>query len=274
MKLQSTILATNPTSYWPLGDAAGSNRIRDECGRHDGEPFGVDLAEVPFGAERMPHFNGRLGTVITIPNDERYSHAYANALTVACWIAPSTLDFRYTDGSEDQYVYLISKARNYNSDVEWGFKLYNATNPQRRSRLSFYLYNLGQPTGNGAGAYMEYGQSCNDQTPVRSRQWLFLVGQGEGWIDGSEQCRGAILYKQAVMAQRSPGDKYNNPPNWTIRPRPGPGVITLGGSIGKTAFCGAIGHVALWNRLVTADEVTAIFTAGQAELTAAEMGKG
>jgi hypothetical protein len=266
MKLKSTILDTEPTSYWPLDDAVGSYRIHDECGRHDGEPFGIDLAEVPFGAARMPHFNGQLGSGITIPNDERYSHAYANALTVACWIAPFALDFRYTDGSRDQYVYLIEKARDSTRDVEWGFRLYNATNPERHSRLSFYLFNLGSPTGKGAGAYMQYGRSRNDDTPVRLGQWLFLVGQGEGWIDGTEQCRGAILYKQAVMAKRSPGDQYNNPPWWNIRPRSGQGVITLGGSIGKTAFCGAMAHVAVWNKLLTADEVVTIFTAGQAEL--------
>lgn len=70
MTLRSTILQTEPTSYWPLDD------------------------EVPFGAARMPHFDGRLGQGITIPNDERYSHAYANALSVACWIAPSVLNER------------------------------------------------------------------------------------------------------------------------------------------------------------------------------------
>ena len=266
MTLNSTILDTSPTSYWPLDDALGSALLHDECGLHDGEPAGVDLAEVPFGAARMPHFDSRLGNGITIPDDERYSQPYANALTVACWVAPSALDFRYTDGSTDQYVHFIEKAVDYTHDAEWAFRLYDATNPARHSRLSFYLFNLGHPTGKGAGAYMEYGPSSNDQVPVRARRWLFLVGQGEGWVDGEEQSRGATLYKQGVMAERSPGDKYNNPPEWNVHPQHGPGVITLGGSIGKTAFCGAIGHVAVWNRLLAADEVAGMFAAGQAEL--------
>ncbi len=273
MTLKSTILDTDPTSYWPLDDAVGSSRIHDACGRHEGEPFGADLAEVPFGPARMPHFDGRLGKVITIPNDERYSHDYANALTVACWMAPSALDFRYTDGATDQYVHFIEKAQDSRQDVEWAFRLYNATNRQRHSRLSFYLFNLGRSQRHGAGAYMEFGPSRNDRTPVRSRRWIFLVGQGEGWIDGTEQSRGAILYKQGEMAKRSPGDKYNNPPKWNVQPRHGPGVITLGGSIGKTAFCGAIAHVALWNRLLTAAEVASVFAAGQAELASGATGR-
>jgi hypothetical protein len=80
MSLKPTILRAEPTSYWPLDDALGSSRIHDECGLHSGEPFGVDLGDVPFGSARMPRFGGRLGQFITIPNDERYSHAYANAL--------------------------------------------------------------------------------------------------------------------------------------------------------------------------------------------------
>ena len=36
MPLKSTVLGTNPTSYWPLDDARGSGVIRDECGLHDG----------------------------------------------------------------------------------------------------------------------------------------------------------------------------------------------------------------------------------------------
>src|SRR4030095_1779549 len=162
---------------------------------------------------------------ITIPDDERYSHEYANALTVACWVAPSALDFRYTDGSGPQFVHFIEKARTYVDDVEWAFRLYNVTNPTRMSRLSFYLFNLGHNPGKGAGAYMEYGRSVNDPTPVRARRWLFLVGQGEPWVDGTERDHGAILYKQGAMAVRSPGDKYNNQPLWNVRPQHGPGGI-------------------------------------------------
>jgi hypothetical protein len=171
MTLKSAILETKPTSYWPLDDAVGSNLLHDECGLHDGLPCGVDLAEVSFGTTRMPHFDGQLGSKICISNDERYSQEYANAITVACWVSPSALNFYHTDGSEDQYVHIIEKARDYTTDVEWAFRLYNATNLKRPSRLSFYLFNLGRPAGKGAGAYMQYGKSQNDNVPVKARQW-------------------------------------------------------------------------------------------------------
>ena len=267
MTLKSAILHTAPTSYWPLDDPSGSTWVRDACGLHDGLPSasGVDLAAVPFGAARVPHFDGNLGSGVVIPNDGRYSHDHADALTVACWAAPNVLDFPHTSGLTDQYVHLVEKSADYTHDVEWAFRLYNATNPCRHSRLSFYLFNLGHPTLKGAGAYMEFGRSRNDDWAVRPGRWVFLVGQGEGWIDGTDTTRGAMFFKQGAKADRSPGDKYNAD-QWNVRPRHGPGAITLGGSPGKTAFRGALGHVALWNRLLTCCEVAEVFSAGMAEL--------
>lgn len=268
MSLKSAICGTKPTSYWPLDDPAGSDSLHDECGLHDGIPCGVSLAEVPFGTSLMPHFDGQHGSKIFIPNDKRYSHDCAKALTVACWVSPSALNFYHTDGSKDQYVHIIEKAHDYSTDVEWAFRLYNATNRERHSRLSFYLFNLGHPAGKGAGAYMEHGEgkSENDEVPVEARRWLFLVGQGEEWVSNDDKSTGAIFYKQGVMAERTSGDKYNNPKEWNVHPQHGPGVITLGGSINKTAFCGGIAHVALWNRLLEKADIEAIFRAGQDEI--------
>jgi len=50
--------------------------------------------------------------------------------------------------------------------------------------------------------------------PVEVGKWLSLVGQGETWINSCENATNAIFHKQAVMAERSNGDKYNNLPDW------------------------------------------------------------
>ena len=39
----------------------------------------------------------------------------------------------------------MEKACNCITKVEWAFRLYNATNPDRNSRLSFYFFNLTNP---------------------------------------------------------------------------------------------------------------------------------
>jgi hypothetical protein len=267
MSTSDAILSCTPVSYWPLDDPSSATTVRDEMGLHSGTVAspGVQPAVVPFGPILTPFFDGAIGSLITIPDDDRYSHTQGNALTVSCWICPLALNFPNTDGSSDKYVHLIEKAVRFNQDAEWAMRLYNADSG-RPSRLSYYLFNAGSPVGKGAGAYMQYGLSANDQTPVTVGRWLFLVGQGEGWVDDTNESTGAIFYKQEIQAIRSPGDKYNNPPQWKVRPYNGTGPIAIGGSIDKTAFRGAVAHVALWNRLLTAAEIERIWSEGLAEL--------
>ena len=267
MSTASVILSTDPVSYWPLDDGPLATSVRDEKGLHAGTVAGagVHLSVVPFGSILTPFFDGNKGSLITIPDDDRYSQTRANAITLACWVCPLALNFRYTDGRSDQFVHIIEKAITYNSDAEWAIRLYNVESG-RPSRMSFYLFKPCSPVGKGAGAYMECGRSINDHTPVRPGKWLFLVSQGEEWIDETNQSTGAILYKQGIQAVRSPGDKYNNPPDWRVRPHNSAGKIAIGGSINKTAFRGSVAHVALWNRLLSQNEIVSIWSAGLAEL--------
>ena len=105
MSLKSAVLSTNPTSYWPLDDASGN--MHDECGLREGVPSGVNLSAVPFGAVRMPYFDGQLGHAITIQDHERYSHQWANALTVACWIGPVRTRFPAHPGHSYGHNFLM-----------------------------------------------------------------------------------------------------------------------------------------------------------------------
>ena len=75
-------------------------------------------------------------------------------------------------------MHYIEKAVGASTDAEWALRLYNQTNPTRHSRLSFYTFNLGSPTGEGNGSYMEYGVSSNDETPIELGQWVFVSRRG------------------------------------------------------------------------------------------------
>src|SRR5690348_14827327 len=112
MGLKNAILDLEPTSYWPLDDAPTASAVRDEKSRHDGAlpASGVTLGSVPFGTSFAPLFDGEVGSLILVPDDDRYSHTFANALTVACWICPQSLNFAHTDGSVDHYVHFLNKA--------------------------------------------------------------------------------------------------------------------------------------------------------------------
>lgn len=263
MSIKDEILNTSPTSYWPLDDLEGSS-CHDEMGLHDAfvPKQGVTLAVIPFGASQAPYFDGVPRSFLTIADDPRYSQSYANALTVAAWICPLALDNANTAGTGDQYVHFVEKAVGRSSDVEWLLRLYNQTNPTRHSRLSFYTFNLGSPAGEGNGSYMEYGVSPNDETPIELGKWVFVAGEAEPWISPTDRTTGCILWKQAVQAERVAADKYGA---YHVQPRHGSGPITVGG-MQTTGFKGAIAHLAIWNRLLSAAEIASIWTAGTTDL--------
>jgi hypothetical protein len=268
MSVKDAILNTQPTSYWPLDDLNGLS-CHDEMGLHDASApaQGVTLAVIPFGAAQAPYFDGSLGSALTIDDDPHYSQACANALTVAAWVCPLALDSAHTAGSRDQFVHYIEKAVGASTDAEWALRLYNQTNPTRHSRLSFYTFNLGSPTGEGNGSYMEYGVSSNDETPIELGQWVFVVGEAEPWISPTDQTTGCILWKQGVQAQRVAADKYFE---YQVHPQHGSGPITVG-CMQTTGFKGALAHVAIWNRLLSAAEITSIWTEGANDLSITPM---
>ena len=263
MSVKTAILATLPTSYWPLDDPSGTS-CHDEMGLHDASApaAGVDLAVIPFGKILAPYFDGEIGSALEIKSDPKYSQPFANALSVGAWICPLALDNAQTEGKSDQYVYFLEKAVSSSTDVEWAMRLYNRTNPNRHSRLSFYTFNLGPSPGEGNGSYMEYGVSANDATPIELGKWVFLVGEAEPYISSNDLSTGCVLWKQNIEAKRVPQDKYGQ---YGVHPEGGSGVLRVGGTQ-ETALKGSIAHVAIWNRLLSQAEIASIWTAGATEL--------
>jgi hypothetical protein len=269
MSVNDAILATQPTSYWPLDDLSGSSSCHDEMGLHDASlpPAGVTLSVLPFGTSQAPFFDGALKSVLTIPDDQQYSQPFAKALTVAAWLCPLALNNANVVGGQDKYVHYVEKAVAESVDVEWALRFYNQLNQTRHSRLSFYTFNLGSPTGEGNGSYMEYGVSKNDETPIALGQWVFVVGEAERWISPSDLSTGCALWKQGVAAKRELADKYGD---FGVQPQHGSGSITVGGSQ-ETGFLGAIAHLAIWNRLLSNDDIASIWSAGASDLVACAM---
>src|ERR1700691_1491939 len=179
-------------------------------GLHDASlPLGgVTLSVLPFGASQAPFFDGALGSVLAIPDDLHYSQPFSNALTVAAWLCPLALNNANVVGGQDKYVHYVEKAVAESVDVEWALRFYNQQNKTRHSRLSFYTFNLGSPTGEGNGSYMEYGVPKNDETTIQLGQSGFVVGESERGVSSSDLSMGCALWKQGVAAKLELADKY------------------------------------------------------------------
>jgi hypothetical protein len=178
------------------------------------------------GRRRRRFLDGALGSVLTIADDKRYSQPFLNALTVAAWLCPLSLDNVNVVGGQDKFVHYVEKAVAQSTDAEWALRFYNRQNKTRHSRLSFYTFNLGSPTGEGNCSYIEYGVSKNDETPIQLGQWVFVVGEAEPWISASDLSTGCAIWKQGVAAKRETPDKYGD---FGVHPQHGPARSRSGG---------------------------------------------
>ena len=75
-----------------------------------------------FRAHEPPYFDGALRSVATIADDRRYSQPFLNALTVAAWLCPLSLDNANVVGGQDKFVHCVEKAVAQSTDAEWALK--------------------------------------------------------------------------------------------------------------------------------------------------------
>ena len=110
---------------------------------------------------------------------------------------------------------------------------------------------------------MEYGVSKNDETPIEFGQWVFVVGEAEPWISPTALSTGCALWKQGPR-----GEARNlpiSPGNSGVHPQHGAGSIRSGDRK-KPACKGPFAHLAIWNRLLSGDEIASIWSAGASDL--------
>jgi len=143
------------------------------------------------------------------------------------------------------------------------FRMYNhldpLDSPSRPNRISFYLFN---PQGGlGVGSYV--------QVPIHKGRWVHIVGVA----DSSRTC----LYKDGQYIRcdtyRGPSQgpceiHYQAPPNQDLQlvidPQPGPAPLRLETKDLASFFEGGLSRVRLWNRVLNATEIAALYSADQA----------
>ena len=212
----------------------------------------------PSGQWQAPFFDGALKSVLTIPDDPRLFATLRQRADRVSLAVPSRAQQCERGRRARRVRPLHRKGGGGVGRRRVGAQgCSDQLNKTRHSRLSFYTFNLGSPRGQGNGSYMEYGVSKNDGTPIELGQWVFVVGEAEPWISPSDLSTGCALWKQGVAAKRELADKYGD---FGVHPQQGSGSITVGGSQ-ETGFQGAIAHLAIWNRLLSGDDIASIWSA-------------
>jgi hypothetical protein len=125
-------------------------------------------------------------------------------------------------------------------------RFYSRKSRERPNRISAYLFN---PQGGlGAGAYF--------QDKLTAGEWLHVVACYEPGDADTGSRPGVHIYKNGVhrMGPPSRGTLYNNP-RWQIKPAHGPAPVRLGTYSLKSFLIGGLDEVAVYPRVLTANEI-------------------
>lgn len=183
-------------------------------------------------------------TYIEIPDSSDFSVATTGQLAVSAWIQPETIQqgtliFPTTEGGGESYVHWMGKGEVHQQ--EWTFRIYSADNTVgRANRISFYVFDL----AGGLGVGNHYQDPAN---PVEPGVWIHVVGAAD-----TEK---TYIY---INGQPIESNVYSG----SITPQHGTAPLRIGTRDFNSYFDGQIREVRLWNRVLSAAEVNALYDSG------------
>jgi hypothetical protein len=245
----STVLAKRPVGYWRLGEATGPTAADLSGKGHDGTyratPNFGQLGAIAGDPNTALKCDGHL--YVEVPSSADFSQPTSGqGLTVETWLRPDLLDFPgQTDPSGDHYAYWLGKGDP--GQYEWGFRFYPLSS-SRPNRVSAYIWTPGKVEG--AGAY--FGDV------LTAGEWIHVVACYDPG-DQNTPGAGVRIYKNGQLRPPSPGALYSS---YQIVPTPGPAPLRLGTRDLRSFLFGALDEVAIYPRVLTAQEVLDNYNAG------------
>ena len=251
-----TVLCDQPVAYWAMKGTAATepDLVANNVGTYKGAA--PTAATLPNG-DAAAHFNGSTG-YLTIPSNAAFSLPTTHDLTWEGWINADTLQF---PNSSDGYVDWMGKCADYSPTCEWEARMYSTSNSESRpNRMSAYIFNSSAGLGSAA-----------DWQPVdgliKASTWYHVVGEYTTLSQPSD-CTGTASYPGSINVwvngvewdhaqhgQTGCMSQYNVVPTANNSP------LNIGTMAGDTWFPGAVGKVAIYDKLLTPAQITAHYKA-------------
>jgi hypothetical protein len=249
------ILAGKPVAYWAMTNPTGAES--DLTGNHHSGsyPKGGRLVALPNG-DKAVDFDGA-SQYMTVPSDPSFSIPTSHQLTWEAWIRPDVLRWSaHSDPSSHGYVAWMGKCQDRSGSCEWEGRFYSSSDT-RCNRLSAYVFN---PSGGlGSGAYWQ--AACNF---FNAGQWIHVVGEYQTitnpskcstptgtistWVNGVEW-NPSYHYPGGCMSQ------------YGVTPIAGNSPLNVGTMAMDAYFPGAVGKVAIYDTLLTQQDITSHYEA-------------
>jgi hypothetical protein len=251
----AAVLANKPVAYWAMANPAGTEPDLTGNNHTGSYPKGGTVVTLPNG-DKAVDFDGA-SQYMTVASDSSLSIPTSGQLTWEAWIRPDVLQWpQRSDPHSLGYVEWMGKCQNHSGSCEWEARFYSATDT-RCNRLSAYAFN--RSAGLGSGAYWQ--AACGF---FHAGQWIHVVGEYETstippkcstppgtiniWVDGVEW-NASFHYPSGCMSQ------------YGVTPVAGDSPLNVATMAMDTYFPGAIGKVAIYQRLLTQQEITSHYVA-------------
>jgi hypothetical protein len=257
------VLSRNPVAYWRLGEITGPTAADETGNGHDGVYVGNPTLGQPGAIQGDPNsavqFHG--ADYVEIPDSIDFSQPTSQqGFSVEVWLRPDFLTFpgqlsADPSSPENPYVHWLGKGEP--GQDEWALRFYssepNTALNGRPNRISAYIWN---PTGGeGAGAYV--------QETVLTGVWIHVVACYQPGDCNTFPPSGVQIYKNGLFKKGPPasGTLYANP-EFNILPAHGVAPLRLGTRDMASFLLGALDEVAIYPRVLTADEILQNYNAG------------
>jgi hypothetical protein len=255
----SAILADGPVAYWAMNklsasepDLTGNNHTGTY---HSGT---TPSATLPNG-DKAADFNGT-SQYVSVASSAAFSIPTTGNLTWEAWIRPDVLEFPMNTGG---YVDWMGKCQNYSPTCEWEARMYTTTldnSEGRPNRMSAYVFN----TGAGLGSAADWQPANNLIQPMT---WYHIVGEYTTATQPSD-CQMATQYPGMIDIWVN-GVRWNHSSHgqtgcmsqYMVVPTASTSPLNIGTMAMGAWFPGAIGKVAIYDKLLTQAQVTAHYRA-------------
>jgi Concanavalin A-like lectin/glucanases superfamily len=253
----AVVLADAPVAFWDMKNVGGTEPDLTGNGHSGTYKGGARLLTTLPNGESVADFNGS-SQYMTAASSSVLSIPTTQALTWEGWIRPDVLQFPNDSGYG--YVDWMGKCQSYSPSCEWESRMYSSVNSQSRcNRLSAYAFNLSAGKGSGA----DWQPNCN---LLQAGQWLHVVGEYQTTTTTPSGCNtsypGTIdIWVNGVKWSFASHVPTGCMSQYLVKPTASSSPLNIGTMAFETWFKGAIGKVAIYNKLLTQAQINAHFTA-------------
>ena len=250
------VRADEPTAFWDMKTPT-STEIDITGNGHNGiYKGGIPILVALPNGDQAVDFNGS-SEFMTVPSSQSLSISTTHQLTWEAWIRPDVLQF--PKESSGGYVDWMGKCQNYSPTCEWEARMYSTSNPQGRcNRLSAYVFNLTAGLGSGA----DWQPVCN---LFQKGQWLHVIGEYQTLTTPSHCSAshpGTInIWVNGVEWNEKAHSPTGCMSQYGITPQASNSPLNIGSMAFDSWFKGAIGKVAIYNKLLSQTQISNHFNA-------------